>query len=263
MTRDQILNIVRAAPNLGVVKHEEFADYVLALTQRKRGEEGWQTTEHPYMTVDGKLAMANQDHARQGKRLDFHTPQVLVDNEEQLTLMVSVTSDLYGTRHGIATSRRIGGSEIERLFPWEVAETSAIGRALSAMGYGLFPGSGLTSADDMLRAGNESNRAVTERQATGEVERRSGSAPTTSVRSTSEGRATYTRNHPPLSPVQRNKLVELWRVLYGGTDAEVVEGLDAMFVEAYKHGMGEATYEEGARLTGQLLSQLRTKTTAQ
>jgi hypothetical protein len=36
--------------------------------------------------------------------------------------------------------------------------------------------------------------------------------------------------------------------------------LDQLFLEQFKHGIAEATYEEGARLTGQLLSELRTKT---
>lgn len=71
---------------------------------------------------------------------------------------------------------------------------------------------------------------------------------------------------PPLSPVQRNKLSELWRVLHGGSDAasltqeDVNEGLDKLFVESFKHGIDEATYEEGARVTGQLLAELRNKT---
>ncbi len=254
MTREQILQIVRATPNFGKVAHEEFADYVLALAQRKKTDEGWQTTEHPYMTVDGKLAMANQDHARLAKRLDFSAPQILVDNDEQLTLLVTVTSEMYGTRHGIATSRRIGGSEIERLFPWEVAETSAIGRALSAMGYGLFPGSGLASADDMLRAA-----AGSEMRGTNEARRTSVPVNTTRP-AVNETRGTYARSHPPLSPVQRNKLTELWRILHGGEDADVNAGLDKLFSESFKHGIAEATYEEGARLTGQLLAELRNKT---
>lgn len=250
MTREQILQILRATPNVGQMAHEDFADYVIALPQRRRGEDGWQNTEHPYMTVDGKLAMANQDHARQGRRLDFGPPQVLVDNEEQLTLMVSVTSEVYGTRHGIATSRRMGGSEIEQLFPWEVAETSAIGRALTMMGYGLIPGSGLASADDMLRATNVAPRSSFERR----------SAPPTATRpSLNEARATYPRSHPPLSAVQRNKLLELWHALNGGTDVDAAEGVDKLFTETFKHGMSEATYEEGARLTGQLLSELRNR----
>lgn len=253
MTREQILQVLRATPNLGKVTHEEFADYVVALTQRRRGEDGWQNTEHPYMTVDGKLAMANQDHARQSKRLDFGPPQVLVDNEEQLTLMVSVTSEIYGTRHGIATSRRIGGSAAEREFPWEVAETSATGRALSMMGYGLFPGSGLASAEDMLRVGNENHRGSTERRDT-------QSPPRPSL---NETRSTYTRSHPPLSPVQRSKLIELWRAVHGGSELDATEGLEKLFAETYKHGMSQATYEEGARLTGQLLGEIRMRTTQQ
>jgi hypothetical protein len=255
MTREQILQIMRATPNPGKVVHEEFADYVITLSHRKRTDQGWQTTENPYMTVDGKLAMANQDHARLGKRLDFTPPQILVDNEDQLTLMVTVTSEVYGSRHGIATSRRIGGTETERMFPWEVAETSAIGRALSAMGYGLIPGAGLASAEDMLRA--TQSGIATEQPSNNENGRRT---PAGNNRATNEARPAYSRSHPPLSPVQRNKLTELWRILHGGSDEEVHEGLDQLFVEAYKHGINEATYEEGARVTGQLLAELRQKT---
>ena len=260
MTREQILQIVRATPNFGKASHEEFADYVLALSQRKKTDDGWQTTEHAYMTVDGKLAMANQDHARLAKRLDFSAPQVLVDNEDQLTLMVTVTSEMYGTRHGIATSRKIGGSEIERLFPWEVAETSAIGRALAAMGYGLFPGSGLSSAEDMMRAtsGGATTPATPESSRNGGYERRSTSTP----RAVTEQRTPYSRSHPPLSPVQRNKLTELWRILHQGSDEDVEQGLDELFTANFKHGLNDATYEEGARLTGQLLTELRSKTNA-
>lgn len=262
MTREQILHIVRAAPNVGKVTHEEFADYVLALAQRKKTDEGWQTTEHPYMTVDGKLAMANQDHARQNKRLDFGTPTVLADNDEQLTILVTITSEIYGTRHGIATSRKIGGTAAEREFPWEVAETSAIGRALSTMGYGVFPGSGLASAEDMLRATAAADNA---RRGNAEPERRAANAPATQ-RSMNETRPAYSRTHPPLSPIQRNKLSELWRILHGVGDPSAVaqedveEGLDKLFAEHFRHGIAEATYEEGARLTGQLLSELRQKT---
>jgi hypothetical protein len=159
MTREEILALCRKARDVGAVKHEEFADYVIVLESRRKVHteqsrsvgDAWQTVEHAYLAVDGKLAMANEDHRKQGKRLDFAEPKVLVDNAEQLTLQVTVMSEMYGTRHGIATSRKKGGPHAEREFPWEVAETSAIGRALAAMGYGLLPGSGLASAEDMLR----------------------------------------------------------------------------------------------------------------
>jgi hypothetical protein len=74
------------------------------------------------MAVDGRLAMANQDHHAQGKRLDFAKPKVLQDNWEQPTLRVTVASEI----RGIATNRKKQGTSPEREFPREVAETSSI-----------------------------------------------------------------------------------------------------------------------------------------
>ncbi|MBI3913279.1 MAG: hypothetical protein HY327_03730, partial [Chloroflexi bacterium] len=183
MTREEILALCRRAPDVGSVKHEEFADYIIVLeTQRRVGDE-WQAVEHAYMAVDGKLAMANLDHRKQGKRLDFGEPRVLLDNPEQLTLQVTIASEVYGARHGIATSRKKGGTRAESEYPWEVAETSAIGRALAAMGYGLLPGAGLASAEDMLRATASSEK--------GEGARRSASS--------------------LMNANQRNKLIEMYR----------------------------------------------------
>ncbi|MGB8647526.1 MAG: hypothetical protein WCF84_19995 [Anaerolineae bacterium] len=259
MTRDQIIELCRRATPVGAVKHEEFVDYILVLPQRKKANGGdeWTTVEVPYMMVDGKLAMANEDHRRQGKKLDFGSPQVLVDNADQLTLLVTITSEIYGTRHGIATSRRSGGSEIEREFPWEVAETSATGRALAAMGYGLFPGSGLASAEDMLRAGGGQGSRETnaERRSIPENGPRSQPHPPRD-----ESPATpAARPRSPISTVQRRKLMELYHSLHGGMQVEVEHGLDALFVETFKHAMNEATYEEGAHITAQLLAAQRAR----
>jgi hypothetical protein len=159
MTREEILALCNKAHDVGSVKHVDFADYVVVLESRRKAGDKWQTVEHAYLAVDGKVAMANDDHRKQGKRLDFAEPKVLIDNAEQLTLQVTVTSEIYGTRHGIATSRKKNGTNAERDFPWEVGETSAIGRALAAMGYGLLPGAGLASAEDMLRAQTANGQA--------------------------------------------------------------------------------------------------------
>lgn len=152
MTREEILALCNKTRDVGSVKHADFVDYVVVLEGRRKVDGEWQTTEHAYMAVDGKLAMANLDHRQQNKRLDFGEPKVLVDTPEQLTLQVTVTSEIYGVRHGIATSRKKLGTNAEKDWPWEVVETSAIGRALAAMGYGLLPGAGLASAEDVLRA---------------------------------------------------------------------------------------------------------------
>ena len=227
MTREEILALCRKAHDLGSVKHEDFADYIIVLEQRRRVGDQWQTSEHAYMAVDGKLAMANEDHRKQSKRLDFADPKVLVDNAEQLTLQVAVTSEIYGARHGIATSRKKGGTSAEREFPWEVAETSAIGRALAAMGYGLLPGAGLASAEDMLRV-----------NPTGEPPRRD-----------------LTRRAPPMSANQRNKLIELYREQHNGTEQEVLQGLDALFQSTFKHSLNQANVEEASKVIGQFLAQ--------
>jgi hypothetical protein len=159
MTREEILALCNKARDVGSVKHADFVEYIVVLESRRKVNSEWQTAEHAYMGIDGKLAMANADHRAQNKRLDFDEPKVLVDNPEQLTLQVTVTSEIYGTRHGVATSRRKNGTNAERDFPWEVGETSAIGLALAAMGYGLLPGSGLASAEDMLRAQTANGQA--------------------------------------------------------------------------------------------------------
>jgi len=151
MTRDEILALCNKASDVGSVKHADFIDYVVVVESRRKVNGEWQNVENAYLAVDGKLAMANADHRKQSKRLDFAEPKVLIDNADHLTLQVTVTSEIYGTRHGIATSRKKDGTPAERSFNWEVAETSAIGRALAAMGYGLLPGAGLASAEDMLR----------------------------------------------------------------------------------------------------------------
>ncbi len=232
MTREELIGLCRKARDVGAVKHEDFLDYIVVLESRRKVNDEWQSVEHAYMSVDGKLAMANEDHRKQSKKLVFAEPKILLDNAEQLTLQVTITSDIYGTRHGIATSRKKGGAAAEREFPWEVAETSAIGRALSTMGYGLLPGAGLASAEDMLRAG------VADATASRETGRRPG---------TTAG-ALMTAN-------QRAKLVEMYRERHGGSDAEVLQGLDAAFTTAFKHPMNQATFDQASKIITQLSAQ--------
>jgi len=228
MTREEMLMLCRKARDVGAVKHEEFMDYIIVLESRRKVDDEWQSVEHAYMAVDGKLAMANEDHRKQSKRLDFGEPKILLDNADQLTLQVTITSEVYGARHGIATSRKKGGNSAEREFPWEVAETSAIGRALAAMGYGLLPGSGLASAEDMLRAGASSG---------------AGSAKDSG------------RRAPLMTANQHSKLVEMYRERHGGTDAEILQGLDAVFTSSYKHPLSLATFDEASKMISQMSAQ--------
>jgi len=241
MKREDILELCRKAPPIGQVKHEDFVDYIVVLEQNRRVAGEWVRVESAYMAVDGKIAMATLDHRLQGKRLDFEDPVVLVDSDEQLTLMVAVTSELYGRRHGIATSRKVGGTPAEQNYAWEVAETSAIGRALSGFGYGVLPGAGLASADDMVRALGE------EREKAPPAEKRKVAGRRPSRRA-------------PLTRFQRQKLNELYRELHGGDEKAAQAALETLFMEKFRHGMDQATYDEGAKITAQFLAEKRKAT---
>jgi hypothetical protein len=240
MTRDEILALCRKAPAVGQVKHEDFADYVVVIAQSKHVGDEWITVESAYMTVEGKIAMANADHRLQGKRLDFENPQVLVDNDEQLTLLVTVTSELYGRRHGVATSRKRDGTPAEQNFPWEVAETSGIGRALSAMGYGLLPGAGLASADDIMRAMQEAPARAERRARPRAPSPRSGQA---------------AKPPAPMSAYQRQQLIKTYRQLHEVDEAEAEAALEKRFAATFRHGLAEATYAEGTKVMAELLAE--------
>jgi hypothetical protein len=240
MKREELLALCKKARDVGKVRHEDFVDYVIGLEKKRRIGDEWVTSETAYMSVDGKLAMANEDHRLQGKRLDFEDPVVLFNSDEQLTLMVTVVSEIYGRRHGIATSRKVGGSPVEREFPWEVAETSAIGRALSAMGYGLLPGAGLASAEDMER--------VMAREQVREV------PPVAYPRTPSSRRA------GTLTDFQKAELVRLYREMHGvADDAAALEGVKARFQEKFGHDLDAATYREGQDMIRFLNEEMRTR----
>lgn len=253
MTREEMLELARRTPDVGSSKHVDFVDYLVPVQATRQINGEWTTTESAYMTVVGKIAMANQDHRAQGKRLNFEDPVVLVDNDEQLTLMVVIDSDIYGRRHGIATSRRLDGSNVEREFPWEVAETSALGRALTSMGYGALAGAGLASAEDMQRATEAETPPAAERQIA-----EPGVAKFVHNGATRTGTAPVGgRRVSRVSRYQHDKLIELYRDVYGA-DAESAEiGVDAMFQQAFDHGLDDASYNEGAQITARLLAQQR------
>ncbi|HEX8682303.1 MAG TPA: hypothetical protein VF707_08325 [Ardenticatenaceae bacterium] len=256
MTREELIQVCQQAPKVGTVGHEEFVDYIVVLEQPRKVNGQWEKKETAYMSVDGKVAMANEDHRRQGKRLDFEDPVILVDDEKQLTLLVAVTSELYGRRHGIATSRKAGGSSAEVAHPWEIAETSAIGRALSGMGYGVIPGSGLASAEDVSRA-RETEQLPEEGARRGNGQRRTFPA-THAVNGNGQAQPAQPeprRGQRAVSPFQRQKIFELYGELY--PDADVQAGVNALFQQEVGYSLEQATYDEGRQLTAYLLREKR------
>jgi hypothetical protein len=256
MTHDEIIARCRRTPDMGELKHEDFADYITVIERRKRTDQGWVNEGAPYMSVDGRLAMANDDHRREHKRLIFEAPVVMVNDDEQLTLMVAADSEIYGRRHGIATSRKVDGSAIEMQHPWEIAETSAIGRALAAMGYGLLPGSGLASADDMLRSGDAAPGRARQRSEPAPRQERQAAKPAAEP---APKQAATQQQAPPeaprLSERQQAYLVNAYMRVHAVGEATAANVLNLLCLERYGRRLADCTPHEGRELSLDLRDQ--------
>jgi len=246
MTRDDIVQLLEKAGPVGTVHHLDFIDFVVLLDKQQKVDGQWITVQQPYMTVDGRIAMACRDHTNQGKRLDFHDPEVVENSELRLTLRVTVKSEIYGRRHGIASSRLDGASSpFERSHPWEVAETSAVGRALAAMGYGLLPGAGLVSAEEIMLATHDEASPVR-----GSKEPRAR-APETAPPSGDGRRPRKTKKKT--SGYQREQIVTMYAAVHGIERDEARSQVEALFAQRFGHPMERASYDEGCKVIAELL----------
>jgi hypothetical protein len=104
----------------------------------------------PYMGVDGRVKMALDEHRAQGATLVIQTQFEVEPHSGQILCRATVTSALLGS---VTAHARVfvGGSGVDATNPLENAETSAVGRALGFLGYGLY-GTGIASAEEVLRA---------------------------------------------------------------------------------------------------------------
>jgi hypothetical protein len=104
----------------------------------------------PYMGVDGRVKMATDDHRAMGESLVMQTAFEVEPLSQQLLCRAVVTSSLLGSATAHARVF-LGGDGVDATNPLENAETSAVGRALGFLGYGLY-GTGMASAEEVLRA---------------------------------------------------------------------------------------------------------------
>jgi hypothetical protein len=114
------------------------------------------TIRLPYMRVDGRVKMALDEHRRESATFVIQTQFETDPLSEQLLCRATVTSALLGS---VTAHARVflNGAGVDATNPMENAETSAVGRALGFLGYGLY-GTGIASAEEVLLA-------VTEREA--------------------------------------------------------------------------------------------------
>jgi len=103
----------------------------------------------PYTSVDGRVAMAVDEHRESQATLVIETSFETGPEGERLC-KATVTSTMLGSRTAHAKIM-YGGSGADSTNPLENAETSAIGRALGFLGYGLL-GTGIASSDEITDA---------------------------------------------------------------------------------------------------------------
>jgi hypothetical protein len=108
------------------------------------------TIREPYLGVDGRVKMALDEHREQSATLVIQTTFDLEPHSGHLYCKAAVTSELLGSVTAHARVFVHGGG-VDDTNPLENAETSAVGRALGFLGYGLY-GTGIASADEVLQA---------------------------------------------------------------------------------------------------------------
>lgn len=107
----------------------------------------YMSIEKPYMTVDGRIQMARDEHRELKKQLHIR-PAIIEKLEKKTILSVTVESEIFGSTTGTI---EIGDSgAVDNKNPIANAQTSAIGRALGFLGYGLVGTGIIASADELL-----------------------------------------------------------------------------------------------------------------
>jgi hypothetical protein len=133
----------------------EYRSFLTLLPQNRRvsgtkSSPVWAPIRLPYMSVDGRVKMAFDEHRSKGARLQIQTQFETEPMSGQLLCRAIIVSDLLGTATAHARAF-LQGTGVDATNPLENAETSAVGRALGFLGYGLY-GTGIASAEEVLQA---------------------------------------------------------------------------------------------------------------
>lgn len=165
---------ISQGPELAPLTMDRYMPYVLPMSnnvkvkvpdannpQRTNEEHHVQTTL--YTQVAGRLAILADVAERKHWDVDVYpeptTPTGVpgyLQMDERLVFRVyveiSVNGRTIGKRFGTAWAKAQGGFNAEGSNPYETVETSALGRALAQWGFGILPGSGIASVEEMRLA---------------------------------------------------------------------------------------------------------------
>ena len=128
--------------DFGITK--DYKEFVIQIEHKQQLNDGsWKIIRKEYMTVAGRLKMFWDDNITQGKQGNI-TTQKVVDNEKEVEFVATVIG-ARGTATGTAREQKSENVNIKSIV--ENCETSAVGRALGNLGYGLM--GGVAPAEDV------------------------------------------------------------------------------------------------------------------
>jgi hypothetical protein len=91
-----------------------------------------------YIMVAGRILLALEDAGAHDMVIQVRSE--VIHNDEKSVIMRATVTTPRGTANGHAESDKLGGRGMEKESPIEIAETSAIGRALGFLGYAIEDG---------------------------------------------------------------------------------------------------------------------------
>lgn len=175
----QVVELLATLPEVWGQKPVDYADYVQVLAQERRvrqpipsnpsqSAEVHVLTHALYMTVAGRLKMLQAAQEELGWEVEVtperKTPTKIpgyLSIETRLVFRTYVSiregSRSLGSRFGTSWFPIDGDRSVAAKSPYEKVETSALGRALGAWGFGVLPGSGIASFEEV--SGAQRNRA--------------------------------------------------------------------------------------------------------
>ena len=137
----------------------KYASFIKVLSQKKnigtRDNPSFVEIETPYMVVVGRVIEAREEHQEAAKKIVFKPAEFMMapDGKTQLC-RIAVESEIRGTATGTIEVGTIGN--VDKTNPYANAETSALGRALGFLGYGVF-GCGIASYEEVSSATEVAN----------------------------------------------------------------------------------------------------------
>jgi len=142
------------------MEKQKYDKYIQKIVHRQKQKDGsWKEVEVPYMRVDGRVAEFNDWVEEKGYRY-IATPEIKQIGEEMVYMIKIQVFDqsMKIVKETVGMAKiGFGGQFVDATNPIENAETSAWGRALGFMNFGLL-GGGIASAEEIERVTMEQNR---------------------------------------------------------------------------------------------------------